>query len=277
MTLRELADTFLDRHVAEPRTIKTLRHRLARPLERFGDTPLRELEGMGDEIAALEAALPPRFRYAVSSAFRQALRAAISYGYIDRSPITWPNPAPKPRPIRVFTAEELEALVEELGDEYGPMIVFASETGLRPAEWATVHRRDVDRKGRRLTVRGTKTVRSHREVPLTHHALEALDSVQPPRIGYLFPNANGGPLNLNGFRRKEWGPAVEASGIATPARLYDLRSTFASNALAYGITVYELARIMGTSVGMVEAHYGALLDTAHESLLERLDGSNAAR
>jgi excisionase family DNA binding protein len=29
-------------------------------------------------------------------------------------------------------------------------------------------------------------------------------------------------------------------------------------------------RIMGTSVSIVEAHYGALLDTAHESLLERL-------
>ena len=30
---------------------------------------------------------------------------------------------------------------------------------------------------------------------------------------------------------------------------------------------------MGTSVAMLEAHYGALLDTAHESLLERLDSA----
>jgi hypothetical protein len=44
--------------------------------------------------------------------------------------------------------------------------------------------------------------------------------------------------------------------------VYDLRSTF-SNALAAGITVYELAR-MGTSVSMIEAHYG-------ESLLDRLE------
>jgi hypothetical protein len=50
-----------------------------------------------------------------------------------------------------------------------------------------------------------------------------------------------------------------------------VRSTFASNALAAGITVYELARIMGTSVGMIEAHYGTLLDTAHDSMLDRLD------
>ncbi len=28
---------------------------------------------------------------------------------------------------------------------------------------------------------------------------------------------------------------------------------------------------MGTSVSMIEAQYGALLDTAHESMLERLE------
>jgi hypothetical protein len=28
---------------------------------------------------------------------------------------------------------------------------------------------------------------------------------------------------------------------------------------------------MGTSVGMIEAHYGALIGTARESLLERLE------
>ena len=62
-----------------------------------------------------------------------------------------------------------------------------------------------------------------------------------------------------------------------PARIYDLRSTFASNALAAGSTVYELAWIMGTSVSMIEAHYGALIDTARESLLERLDAVGRAR
>jgi hypothetical protein len=34
---------------------------------------------------------------------------------------------------------------------------------------------------------------------------------------------------------------------------------------------------MGTSVWMIGAHHGALLDPAHESLLERLDASIAAR
>jgi hypothetical protein len=53
---------------------------------------------------------------------------------------------------------------------------------------------------------------------------------------------------------------VEASGVRRPARIYDLRSTFASDALAAGVSVFRLARVMGTSVRMIERHYGALLD-----------------
>lgn len=45
LTLRDLADVFLRRHatVAEPRTITTLRGRLSRPLDAFGDVPLAEV------------------------------------------------------------------------------------------------------------------------------------------------------------------------------------------------------------------------------------------
>ena len=78
-------------------------------------------------------------------------------------------------------------------------------------------------------------------------------------------------MNLDNFRRREWAPAIEAAGIATPARIYDLRSTFASNALAAGVSVFELARIMGTSVLMIERAYGTLLDGAGASIAGRLD------
>jgi hypothetical protein len=59
--------------------------------------------------------------------------------------------------------------------------------------------------------------------------------------------------------------------VRKPARIYDLRSTFASNALAAGVSVFELARVMGTSVAMVERHYGALLDGAGADIARRLD------
>ena len=73
------------------------------------------------------------------------------------------------------------------------------------------------------------------------------------------------------------GIAIEASGVRTPARIYDLRSTFASDALAAGVGIHALARIMGTSVRMIERHYGTLLDGALESIAGRLDALDQER
>jgi hypothetical protein len=91
------------------------------------------------------------------------------------------------------------------------------------------------------------------------------------RSAGLNSSSRRGPFDVHNFRRREWGPAIEAAAIAKPARIYDLRSTFASNALSAGITTFELARIMGTSIGMIEAHYGTLIDTAHDAILARLE------
>lgn len=174
--------------------------------------------------------------------------------------------------MRLFTTAELKTLCQEFDRRGAAAITFAAATGLRPSEWAHVERRDVARTRRILTVRGTKTKRSFRKVPLTAPALQALDwlvaRVDSP---YVFAGAKRGPFDVHNFRRREWNPAVNSSGIEKAARLLDLRSTFASNALAAGITIFEHARIIGTSVAMIEAHYGALLDTAQDSLLERLD------
>ena len=87
----------------------------------------------------------------------------------------------------------------------------------------------------------------------------------------LFPGAKGGLLNL-AAQLLEPRLAARRRGVTRPARIYDLRSTFASNALAAGITTFELARIMGTSVKMIEQHYGTLIDTAHDAILTRLEG-----
>lgn len=145
-------------------------------------------------------------------------------------------------PSGAFTLAEVDAIAE-LSPAYRPLPAFAAATGLRPEEWTAIERRDVDRPAGVAAVRRTvsdgvavelgKTTASRRQVPLSRRALAALDEL-PPRLDtpLLFPAPAGGLLNLDNFRRREWAPAVEASGVATPARIYDLRSTFASNALA---------------------------------------------
>lgn len=174
---------------------------------------------------------------------------------------------------------------------YRPLPAFAAATGLRPEEWAALERRDIDRKaghvsvartvsederGGRILVGLTKTSTSRRQVPLSRRALDALDAL-PPRLDtpLLFPAPAGGLLNLDHFRRREWVPAIEASGVERPARIYDLRSTFASRAIAAGVPVFELAKIMGTSVRMIERHYGTLLDGAGAGIASRLDAYDA--
>jgi integrase len=293
LKLAELVELYLERHAAtvRPRTIATLRERLVHATRAFGDVPLRDLERMSGELASWSALLPERSRYGIVQALRQTLEAAVRWGYMQGNPakLAGRNRQPAPRPVRVFTPTELEAIAAEISAMYAPLPMFAAATGLRPEEWQALERRDVDRQVRVLNVRRTvsggkavelgKTSGARRQVPLSRKALEALEQL-PPRLHtpLLFPSPQGALTNLDNWRRREWAPAVEAAGIRGPARIYDLRSTFASDALAAGVSVFELARIMGTSVRMIERHYGTLLDGAGEGIAGRLDAYyNGAR
>jgi integrase len=283
---------YLERHGAHvrPRTIATLRERLVHATRAFGAIPLAELARMADDLAAWQARQPERVRYARMGALRQALGAAERWGYIDRNPaaLAGRNRQPSPRPARAFTRGELDAIAAELAPAYAPLPAFAAATGLRPEEWIALERADLDRRGRVLNVRRTvsggevvelaKTERSRRQVPLSRRALAALDAL-PPRIDTprLWPAPAGGLLDIDNWRRRTWAPAIEAAGVRRPARIYDLRSTFASDALVAGISVFELARIMGTSVLMIERHYGALLDGAGAGIAGRLDALDDGR
>ncbi len=291
VTLADFVDLYLERHAAgaRSRTIGSLRQRLRYAIRDYGQVPLRELERMVDELAGWQTRLPARSRYGIVGALRQTLGAAERWGYMDANParLLGPNRQPPPRPIRVYTLAELDRISAEfLAPEYRPLPDFAAATGLRPEEWAALERRDVDRRAGIVNVRRSvsdgevvelgKTSRSRRQVPLSRRGAAALDAL-PPRLDtpFLFPSPRGGLLNLSNFRRRVWLPAVKAAEVERPARIYDLRSTFASNALAAGVTVFELARVMGTSVAMIERHYGALLDGAHAGIAGRLDALEA--
>ena len=291
LTLAEFVPVYLQRHRASgvrPRTIEALTQRLGYAARAYGTAPLAELERMSGDLADWRATLPERSRYDIMRALRQTLEAAVRWGYMSRNPakLAGKNPQPPPRPVRAYTYAELEALAVELSPMYQPLPMFAAATGLRPEEWQALERRDIDPAGGLLTVSRTvssrevvdlgKTARSRRQVPLSPRALEALDRL-PPRLDtpLLFPSKRGKLLDLNHFRRRQWSPAVEASGVTRPARIYDCRSTFASNALAAGVSVFELARIMGTSVQMIERSYGTLIEGAGADIARRLGAFEA--
>ena len=292
LTLSEFVDTYLVRHApaVRPRTMDALRWRLGVATKQYGDVPLRDLERMSGELATWQTTLTGCSRFAIMVALRQALGAATRWGYMAHNPavLAGRNPQPSPRPVRAFTAAELAAIADELSAMYRPLPLFAAATGLRPEEWAALGRTEVDRGARVLTVARTLSGGQIVDLGKTSGSLRrclcragrstrwtACRRGWTPRL--LFPAKGGGLMNLDNFRRREWGPAIEAAGVRRPARIYDMRSTFISNALAAGVSIFEIARIAGTSVRMIEKHYGALLDGAGAGIAGRLDAFDAER
>ena len=226
---------------------------------------------------------PRGFALPIDAALRQTLAAAVRWRYVARNPAVeaGPNPMPRAEELLPFAPAEVDALEVELGPRFGPLVVFAGETGLRTNEWIAVGRRDLDRSGPAVVVQRRyaggvltpypKTVGSRRRVPLSARALEAIDRL-PPRLDtpLLFPAARGGHLGLDTWRTREWYPALEAAGVRKRGP-YQLRHTFATEALAAGISIFELARVMGTSVEMIDRTYGHLARDSEDAIRARLD------
>jgi integrase len=193
-----------------------------------------------------------------------------------------PNPEPKRREVPTFeTVTELEQVGDELSDAYRPLPVIVGLTGLRPEEWIALERRDVDRRAGIIHVRRVytdgqvklhgKQTRSLRAVPLPLRAAQALDEL-PARLDsrLLFPAA-GGHLNLHDWRRDEWTPGVRAAGLAHRSP-YALRHTYAAFSIAARVSLYELARFMGTSTEQIDKTYGHLLPDSLDRARTALDG-----
>jgi integrase len=84
------------------------------------------------------------------------------------------------------------------------------------------------------------------------------------------PGGSGDPGSGTSGRTREWYPALDAAGLARRGP-YHLRHTFATEALAAGISTFELARLMGTSIAMIDRTYGHLARDSDQAIRARLD------
>jgi integrase len=286
-TLAGFVEVYLAQHEGEPETTEKLRWLLQKAVRVFGERRLSELRA--PEIAAWRMTIPTGHRFEATQALRQVLARAVSWGLLDVNPakLGVENPQRRYTEKRRFDSwDELYALARCLGPRDGPMVLFAAATGLRPGEWLALERRDIDREAQVGYVRRTlrngriktpKTKASLRAVPLQAIALAALDELQrhDPGCALLFPSARGGYFDLHNFRNRNWRPAQKAAGITPLRRVYDLRHTFATFALRAGISTFDVSRYMGTSLAMIDRHYGHLARDGREHAIKLLDAYTA--
>jgi integrase len=295
LTLSEHVERYLRVHSCSRARRRSLRSSLAPALAIFGDRLLPEIAA--GEVAEWAASQSR----AKVMALRQVLGAAVDWELIPR------NPADRVRLQQVRSAEvaafedteEIDTVAFELGSPWAQLVVLASETGVRPEEWAALERRDVDRTAGVLLVRRAytvdgglksygKTVRSRRAVPLSDRAVAALDGLPAQlRTPLLFPTFSGGYrkgdgvgdpgyLNLRNCRKRQWTPALRAAGLERDGKPwlpvpYVLRHTFATWALEAGFDIFQLARYMGTSVAMIDRTYGHLARGHADQARDRLN------
>ena len=108
-------------------------------------------------------------------------------------------------------------------------------------------------------------------MPLQAKALEALDRLPMSDNPILFPNMRGGRIDFRIFGRKHWRPAQIKAGIEPVRGLYDLRHSYATFALRAGIPVFAVSRFMGSSIAMIDRHYGHLALDSREHAVALLD------
>ena len=281
ITLAEFVDEYLEMHQAAPVTISKLRWLLGKATAELGEKRLADLSPR--DVYAWRFSVPEGHRFEATQALRQVLNRAVAWGLLDHNPakLGVPNPARRAKEKRPFASwRQVEAVAAQLKRVYGPMVIFAAATGLRPSELFGLEQRDVDRQAgvvyvRRAYANGrlkhTKTRLSTRAVPLQAKALEALDRLPASDNPILFPNLRGGRIDFRIFGRKHWRPAQIKAGIDPVRGLYDLRHTYATFALRAGIPVFAVSRFMGSSIAMIDRHYGHLAHDSREHAVALLD------
>ncbi|MCC6379952.1 MAG: tyrosine-type recombinase/integrase [Burkholderiales bacterium] len=209
-------------------------------------------------LAAVKAAL----NYAVSNRMVPAARA-----------IEW-------RDVRAHkNASQRRALYLDLGQRRAliaaagegglrDLIEAAALTGARPGELVRARRAQFDARTGSLTLTG-KT--GSRTIPLSAVSLALFTRLARGKLpnAHLLVRDDG-----RHWAHSDWDQLVKAAAerakLPTGTVLYTLRHSFITQALVGGMATLDVARLTGTSLGMIERHYGHLVADAARERLDRV-------
>jgi integrase len=283
-TLGEYFATWIERHPRSERTNATYEHRISRVTDveiediALKDWPLHELRRR-HTLALVDHMLRVEGRATTGAVgILRSLSAmaedAITDEVCDLNPFKGirvrandPRARKKPRPIRVFSFEEMHHFAKAAGRHEAMVRVF-TDCGLRLGEVLPLRREDFD--GETLQVRrtahegvildGTKTDHGEPDagrvvpVPATlAWMLEAQIQINGPNCELLFPTPRGRLCRERTFYRDIWKPTQEATGL--DMRLHECRHSYVTHLRGASVNDADLAEIVGHRVETMLARY----------------------
>jgi integrase len=161
--------------------------------------------------------------------------------------------------------KQRRALLAAAAGAVRDLIEAAAVTGARAGELVSARRSQFDGRQQSMTLSG-KT--GSRTIPLSPAAVTLFRRLAGAKMpdALLLTRDDG-----KAWQHSDWDELVRAAAAKAdlPATkcLYTLRHSFITQAITDGMSVLETARLVGTSIAMIDRHYGHLaLATARERL-----------
>jgi integrase len=268
------------------------RYVLAHPIAsvRLSALTSARISGLYADLQARTPPLSPRTVRLIHALLHKALAKAVRDQLMVRgNPATLAAedlPQQDDREMQALDKVQLARLLavsEYTENRHHALWVLLARGGLRPSEalrltWADVLQGAVMVRGQ------TKTKESRRTVKLPASVMAALawhrtrQEAEKIAAGSaygdearVFANGNGGPLDLKNATRRWFKPLLTAFYPLPAIRVYDLRHTFASIALAAGVPIHVVGRRMGHSRNstVLLRKYAHVFDHQHEEAVER--------
>jgi integrase len=172
------------------------------------------------------------------------------------------------RQVHLDEAQSLR-LINVCEGAFRNLVAAALYTGARaPDELAKRRVRDFNADARTLTIIDGKT--GDREIFLTAKAIKFFKNITDGRApdALLLPRDDGKAWGKS-HQARPMKEAVHKAKLPKGCTLYSLRHTYASQQLKKGCDIKSLAENMGTSVRMIEKHYGKFFQEDRRRLVEQ--------
>jgi len=164
---------------------------------------------------------------------------------------------------------ERRALIESAAAEVRPFLKALTLIPVRPGDIAKLRVGDLDLSARTLRIPAGKT--GARDIPLSSKALAHFSGCARGKhpSAWLVGRSHGGPWSRFAWR-DQIREAVKIAKLPRTTVAYTLRHSTITDLVTDGLDLFTVAQISGTSIAMIEAHYGHLQQEHARAALERL-------